>query len=96
MQGGYPVFKKVLDYAGEYRKLTGRSVAVLLLGVAMGVLPFWFAYQLILPLLGYGRLEPAGAVWRVAAIAVCGILYALLYVWGRSRRKALASSRRCS
>ena len=50
------MFKKVLDYAGEYRRLTYRSVAVLLLGVTMSVLPFWFAYQLILPLLGYGRL----------------------------------------
>jgi len=76
------VFKKVLDYAGEYRRLTYRSVAVLLLGVTMSVLPFWFAYQLILPLLGYGALEPAGAICRVAAIAVCGILYALLYVRG--------------
>ena len=76
------MFKKVLDYAGEYRRLTYQSVAVLLLGVTMSVLPFWFAYQLILPLLGYGALEPAGAVWRVAAIAACGILYALLYVRG--------------
>ena len=76
------MFKKVLDYAGEYRRLTYQSVAVLLLGVTMSVLPFWFAYQLILPLLGYGALEPAGAICRVAAIAVCGILYALLYVRG--------------
>ncbi len=76
------MFKKVLDYAGEYRRLTYRSVAVLLLGVTMSVLPFWFAYQLILPLLGYGALEPAGAICRVAAIAACGILYALLYVRG--------------
>ena len=76
------MFKKVLDYAGEYRRLTYQSVAVLLLGVTMSVLPFWFAYQLILPLLGYGALEPAGAVCWVAAIAVCGILYALLYVRG--------------
>ena len=76
------MFKNVLDYAGESRRLTYRSVAVLLLGVTMSVLPFWFAYQLILPLLGYGALEPAGAICRVAAIAVCGILYALLYVRG--------------
>ena len=76
------MFKKVLNYAGDYRKLTYRSVFVLLLGVTMSVLPFWFAYQLILPLLGYGALEPAGAICRVAAIAVCGILYALLYVRG--------------
>lgn len=76
------MFKKVLDYAGEYRKLTYRSVAMLLLGVAMSVLPFWFAYQLILPLLGYAAIDAAGVLWRVGAIAGCGVLYALFYVYG--------------
>ena len=42
IKGGNFVFKKVLDYAGEYRRLTYRSVAVLLLGVTMSVLPFWW------------------------------------------------------
>lgn len=76
------MFKKVLDYAGEYRKLTYRSVVVLLLGVAMSVLPFWLTYQLILPLLGQTEMDGTGIIWRVGAIAVCGILYALLYIYG--------------
>lgn len=76
------MYKKVLDYAGEYRKLTYASVFVLLFGVLVSVIPYFFAYQLITPLLGYGVMDAAGVVWRVAAIAVCGILYAILYVKG--------------
>lgn len=76
------MYKKVLDYAGEYRKLTYASVFVLLFGVLVSVIPYFFAYQLITPLLGYGVMDAAGIVWRIAAIAVCGILYAILYVKG--------------
>ena len=50
----------------------------------MNVLPFLFIYQLIRPLLLGGSLELGYAAWRVAAIAVCGILYAVLYVKGLS------------
>ena len=78
------MFKKVLEYAGEYRKKTYLSVVVMLFGVMVSVIPYFFAYQLIIPLLGYGEMEAAGVVWRVAAIAVCGVLYAFLYVKGLS------------
>lgn len=76
------MFKKVLEYAGEYRRMTYQSIVVLLLAVAMSVLPYVFVYQLIAPLLGYGTIHAAGIIWRIAAIGICGILYALLYVWG--------------
>lgn len=46
------------------------------------ILPFWFAYQLILPLLGQAGMDAAGVAWRVGAIALCGVLYAVLYVRG--------------
>ena len=78
------MFKKVLEYAGEYRKKTYISVVVMLLGVAVSVVPYFFAYQLIIPLLGQGEIDGAGIIWRVAAIAVCAVLYAFLYVKGLS------------
>lgn len=78
------MFKKVLEYAGEYRRLTYCSIIVMLIGVAMSVIPFLFVYQLITPLMGYGSIDAAGVVWRVIAIAACGALYALLYVYGLS------------
>ena len=76
------MFKKALEYTGDYRKTTYASVGWMLLGVAMNVLPFVFVYQLITPLLGYGKMSVTGVVWRVAAIALCGILYAVFYVHG--------------
>ena len=78
------MFQKVLEYAGEYRKTTYLSMAVMLIGIVMNVLPFLFIYQLIRPLLLGESLELGYAAWRVAAIAVCGILYAVLYVKGLS------------
>ena len=71
------MFQKVLEYAGEYRKTTYLSMAVMLIGIVMNVLPFLFIYQLIRPLLLGGSLELGYAAWRVAAIAACGILYAV-------------------
>lgn len=78
------MFKKVLEYAGGYRKVTYTSVIVLLIGVAMSVIPYWFVYQIISPLLSHERLPVSGIVWRIAAIAVCVVLYAFFYVKGLS------------
>lgn len=76
------MFKKALDYTGAYRRTTYASVIWMLAGVAMNVLPFLFIYQLITPLLGYSEMSVAGVIGRVAAIALCGILYAVFYVHG--------------
>lgn len=51
------MFQKVLEYAGEYRKTTYLSMAVMLIGIVMNVLPFLFIYQLIRPLLLGESLE---------------------------------------
>ena len=76
------MFKKVLEYAGEYRKTTYASMAVMLIGIVMNVLPFFFLYQLIAPLLLGQSVGAWYVVWRVLAIGACGVLYALLYVKG--------------
>lgn len=76
------MFQKVLEYAGEYRKTTYAAVAALLAGIVMNVLPFWFVYQLIRPLLLHEAVPAGYAAWRVAAIAACVVLYAVLYVKG--------------
>ena len=76
------MFKKVLEYAGEYRKTTYASMAVMLIGIVMNVLPFLFLYQLMEPLLLHRNVEVWYVAWRVLAIGVCGVLYALFYVKG--------------
>lgn len=78
------MFKKVLEYAGEYRSITYRAIAAMLFGVAMSVLPYLFVYRLIAPLLSHGEISAAKTICLVAAIAVCMILYSVFYVRGLS------------
>ncbi len=78
------MFKKVLEYTGEYRKTTYAAIAVLLVGIVMNVLPFLFVYQIIRPLLMREPMTAEYVIWRIVAIAVCALLYAVFYVWGLS------------
>jgi ATP-binding cassette subfamily B protein len=78
------LFKKVLEYTGEYRKTTYAAIVVLLVGIVMNVLPFLFVYQIIRPLLMREPMTAEYVIWRIAAIAVCALLYAVFYVWGLS------------
>ncbi|HWQ80278.1 MAG TPA: ABC transporter ATP-binding protein [Anaerovoracaceae bacterium] len=78
------MFKKVLEYTGEYRKTTYVAVAAMLVGIVMNVVPFLFIYQIIRPLLMREALTAGYVIWRIAAIAVCVFLYAVFYVWGLS------------
>lgn len=78
------MFSKVLAYAGEYKKVTYRAIAAMLLGVVASVLPYLFVYQLITPFLTHKDLSMTDALWRIGAIALCLILYAVLYVKGLS------------
>jgi len=78
------VFQKVLEYAGDYRKTTYRAIAAMLIGMVMNVLPFWFIYQIIRPLLMREEITGGYVAWRIAAIAICALLYALFYIWGLS------------
>ena len=76
------MFKKVMEYAGEYRAKTWQAMVVMRAGVAVSVLPYLFVFQIIAPLLSGGSLTVAAGSFRVAAIALCMVLYALLYVKG--------------
>ena len=78
------MFKRILGYAGEYRKTTYAAIAAMLVGMVMQVLPFWFIYQIIRPLLMREAITAEYVIWRIAAIAVCTILYAVFYIWGLS------------
>lgn len=71
-----------MSYTGEYKKLTYKAMAFMLVGLFMSVLPFLFIYQLIRPALTNETLTAEYVIWRVAAIAVCAILYSVLYIKG--------------
>lgn len=78
------MFKKVLEYAGEYRKTTYSAIGYMLLGIIMSVIPYLFIYQLIRPLLLGERITQGYVLWRLAAMAVCAVLYGVFYVKGLS------------
>lgn len=78
------MFQKVLEYAGDYRKTTYAAIAAMLFGMVMNVLPFWFIYQIIRPLLMGENMTAAYVAWRIAAIAACALLYAVFYIRGLS------------
>lgn len=56
----------------------------MLAGVALSVIPYWFIYQIIAPLLTRQELLISDVIWRIIGIAVCLILHAFLYVKGLS------------
>lgn len=78
------MFQKVLTYAGAHRRTTYLSMAVMLFGVAFSVVPYLFIYQLIDPLLWHASVSAGYIFLRIAAIAVCLGMYAILYVRGLS------------
>lgn len=78
------MFKKVLEYAGENRKLTYAAAAAMLAGIIVSVVPFLFIYQLLSPLLAGESIDAVYIIWRMAAIALCAVLYAVFYIKGLS------------
>lgn len=76
------MFTKVLEYAGEYRKTTYAAIVSMLAGMVMNVLPFLFIYQIIRPILLREAFTTGYVLVRIAAIAVCVLLYAVLYIRG--------------
>lgn len=78
------MLKKVLAYAGSYRKKTYLAAVFMLTGVVMSVLPYLFLYQLITKIVGGERMNLSYVLVRIGIMAVCGILYAITYIHGLS------------
>ena len=76
------MFKKILEYAGEYKKTTYMAVLSMAIGLIMNVIPFFLVYQIIKPLLLREELSVQSVILMVAGIAVCGLLYAVFYING--------------
>jgi ATP-binding cassette subfamily B protein len=76
------LFRKVLEYAGVYRKTTYAAIVAMFAGLVASVVPFFLAYRIIRPLLMRETLSFGTAAVITAVIAVCGVLYALLYLKG--------------
>ncbi|MBP5555155.1 MAG: ABC transporter ATP-binding protein [Lachnospiraceae bacterium] len=76
------MFKKVAPYIGEYKKYTVWASVLMCIGILANVLPYFFLYQIISPLTKGEQIDATFILYRVAAIAVCEIVYSFSYVQG--------------
>ncbi|MCR5675868.1 MAG: ABC transporter ATP-binding protein/permease [Lachnospiraceae bacterium] len=76
------MFKRVSPYIGEYKKYTVWAVILMSVGIIANVAPYFFMYQIIAPLTRGEQIDAAFILFRVAAIAVCEIIFSVSYVQG--------------
>ncbi len=76
------MLKRVLEYAGKWKNTTYTAMVFMLAGILFSIIPYWFVYELIRNLLLHEPMTAEYIILRVAAIAVCGVLYAFLYIKG--------------
>lgn len=76
------MFKRVAPYIGEYKKYTVWAVIMMTLGIIASILPYFFLYQIISPLTRGESIDMTFLLIRVAAVAVCEIIYSVSYVQG--------------
>ncbi len=76
------MFKRVYPYIGEYKKYTVWATIMMSIGIIASVAPYFFLYQIISPLTHGEIINASYILLRVAAIAVCEIIYSFSYVQG--------------
>ena len=76
------MFKKVLEYTGEYKRTTYLAIIILMIGTLCNVLPYLFIYQLIKPLLMHETLDLETIAFNIAGALICLVLHACFYVKG--------------
>lgn len=76
------MISSVAPYIGKYKKYTVIASILTTLGIIANVVPYFFLYQLIVPLTQGELPEFQFVMVRVAAIFVCLALYAILYSRG--------------
>ena len=73
------MFKKVKPYMGEYMNYTKKAIVCICAAIIFSVLPYFFLYQIIEPLITGQALSLPKIVVIVALTAVCMTGNALLY-----------------
>ena len=76
------MFKSVAPYIGEYKKYTVWAVILMCIGIMASITPYFFLYQIISPLTRGESVDMKFVLIRVAAVAVCEIVFAVSYVQG--------------
>ena len=76
------MFKSVVPYIGEYKKYTVWAAILMCIGIMASITPYFFLYQIISPLTRGESVDMMFVLIRVAAVAVCEIVFAVSYVRG--------------
>ncbi len=76
------MFKKVAPYIGENKKYTIAAVILMSIGIIANVVPYFFLYQIIAPLIRGESIDTGFILVRVIAVALCEIIFAVLYTQG--------------
>lgn len=76
------MFKKVSPYLGKYKKYTMLAAVLMILGILANILPYFFLYQMLGPLVRGEEFDFNYMLTRVLAIVICEVLYAVLYTRG--------------
>ncbi|MBR4493697.1 MAG: ABC transporter ATP-binding protein [Clostridiales bacterium] len=76
------MFKSVVPYIGEYKKYTVWAAILMCIGIMASITPYFFLYQIISPLTRGESVDMMFVLIRVAAVAVCEIVFAVSYVQG--------------
>jgi len=78
------MFERVFKYAGKHKKTTILSVFVIIAGVLMSVVPFFFASEIISNIMMHKNMTANYILMRIAGIFIALFLNAVLYVKGLS------------
>ena len=76
------VFKKVAPYIGEYKKYTIWASLLMSLGIIANIIPYYFLYQIIVPITRGESVTLSFVMVRVMAVLVCEVIYAFSYGQG--------------
>ncbi|MBR6275095.1 MAG: ABC transporter ATP-binding protein [Lachnospiraceae bacterium] len=76
------MFKKVSPYIGEYKKYTTWAAILMTIGIAAHILPYFFLYQIIAPLVKGEGIDTSYILVRVVAVIICELVFSVAYVQG--------------
>ena len=76
------MFKKVSPYIGEYKKYTTWAAILMTIGIAAHILPYFFLYQIIAPLVKGEGIDTSYILIRVVAVIICELVFSVAYVQG--------------
>ncbi len=75
------MFKKVLEYTGEYKKYTFTAMLLLVIGLSFNVVQFIAIYKMINGAINGEKSLGYYGYWALVML-VCGLIYVCFYIWG--------------